>query len=234
MGWTSVSVIVPWNPDSVARSSNWAAARDRLSWLHPGWEIVEQTPPSGRFNRSAALNAGVQRASFDTIVVCYADTFAAPEWLRSAVADVQAGIVDVAAPAVSCRLDRFATADLVERWADDPTAVPSLDGVEERRLGWTGIAVTRRQTLDRVRFDEHFDGWGYAERAWLLVCRHLGCTVDEQGEAWHLWHPTGPQRTWASWGAAERRWRFDRYHRAAVAGDTKRLMSLAGIHNPEG
>lgn len=205
----TVSVVVPYRPDGAERDRNWAWLRARYETEHPGWEIVEADSP-GEWNKPAAVNRAVRKASGGTLVITDADVFVTPDGLRSAVAQARhAGWV-----VPYGRTRRLSPDGTVRVLAGADPRTVTLDRAPGRApdrvaAAGGGILVLRRDAFDAVGgMDERFVGWGWEDIAFARALDLIaGPHVRLRPILWHLWHPRQPRDHYDANRALWRRYR---------------------------
>jgi hypothetical protein len=62
-------------------------------------------------------------------------------------------------------------------------------GPERCRAG-AMLMISRENFYKAGGFDERFNGWGYEDNAFMLMCETtIGSYVETDNKAYHLWHP---------------------------------------------
>lgn len=218
-------VLVPRRGDGGRRDALWAWLRDRWAATHPDWDVYEGTDNgAGHFNRSAAINdAARQAGDWDVALIADADSFVARH--QAETATLLAGCTG----RVVFAFERFQY--LNERMSDrvmDGYDGDWLPGVEWTVAGSCSsmVAVSHGLWLRAGGFDEGFEGWGFEDVAFSLVCQSLtGGMHRVAGDVWHLWHPPAPGTADSEhpvWQANQAR--CDRY--LAAAYDHDRMAAL--------
>jgi hypothetical protein len=189
-----VSVIVPLNEDGAERSRHWRWLRRRLEVLHPGMEIIEAECPGPDWVKGRAIQAGVERATGDTIVMMDADVFVSQDALNSTIEIAQSAPWAVPHTMVH-RLGRYSTLELTERAAATVVDYDPAGQVYARQphkgVAGGGIVALSRTAYNAVGPpDTRFVGWGGEDTSWR---RALDTMVGphHRGDAdmIHLWHP---------------------------------------------
>lgn len=184
----NVAVVVPRRSDGGRRDVLWAWNRERWAQVHPGFNVVEGHHVDGPFNRSAAINNGVEAAgSFDVLVIADGDSFVSHDQLLEAIETADT------TGQVTFGYDRFAylnraMSDLVMAGFDGDW----WPGVEWTMTGTCSSMVVVPAELWRVMggADEGFVGWGGEDIAISLALQTFGGGMQRvHGDVWHLWHP---------------------------------------------
>lgn len=198
----TIAVVVPLVLDvdasSVERARNWSWLAGRYAALHPEWRVVASADPGGgAFSKARAVNAGVETADAEVVVVADADVVIARVALIEAVDAAQSGASWVVPFGDVYRLSADQTRQVVENEAETltPSDVPHswLDPQRPQYRGKPGggIVVLSADAFRSVGgFDERFARWGgedFALAHALTAC--IGKPVRFGYPLWHLWHP---------------------------------------------
>lgn len=184
----SVSVVIPWRPEpDRQRAFEWV--RHHYEVLFADWELV-CADAEGPWSRARSLNAGVENASGEVLVLADADCIAPAAELRAL-----ASTDDLSWGRPFDRLLRLRVEETEAVLASDP-AHPELPNREPGNTGsGTGGVVVLRRELFGDGFHEDFEGWG-AEDNWLAaqLRRQVGAGQHLPGVLTHLWHPRPAER----------------------------------------
>lgn len=221
-----ILAVSPRRGDGGRRDELWRYVSARWAVQHPDIALVESHDPGpAAFNRSAAINRGLDRP-WDVAVVVDADSFTPAANVEAAV---QACLLDPGR--VWFPHDRF-------RYLSDDTTVALLAGVPlstgDLLAGteWTlegtcsSALVVHRTLWDAVGgFDAGFVGWGFEDVAFHLATNTVGAPSGRiQGDVFHLHHPPSAENDEASplWQAGRRR--MLRYEQAASSPAAMRAL----------
>lgn len=185
---TDVAVVVPRRADGGHRDQVWA---ELLAWYAaelPEVRVVEGHHDDGPFNRSAAINAGVDAAGpHDVLVIADADSWVDPEQLRTAVSTSAATGQLVLAYDLFCYLSRTMSAEALAGFAGSwwPGVEWSLDWSVSSM-----VVVPAPLWAEMGGADEGFVGWGGEDFALFHALDTLGGGHHRTlGPVWHFWHP---------------------------------------------
>lgn len=200
----SVSVVIPWRSEDPERTRlfDWCLAR----WyaLHPDWQIV--TPhddrTEGPFNRSVAVNRGVEMADGNVVVIADADTAVRHGQAYEALGRLH-GKPWVVGYETMCHLTPQYTSIILDhppdaRWNDRL----STSDIGRNVIRWSstesvcGLVVLRRDDyLSIGGNDPRFQGWGWEETSFAYKAdTFLGPHVRSSGDCLHLFHELRPDR----------------------------------------
>jgi glycosyltransferase involved in cell wall biosynthesis len=158
--------------------------------------VVERTETDAVWNRSRALNLGIQAATGRLALCTDADMIFAPDFL-AAVLQSHASEPDAM---VVCRCH-----DLPESLAETPWQRSDFallrSKAAERHLSGTGACqAVRRQFFNDVRgYDEAFEYWGAEDDDMLHRAQRYGlqvCWLPKSTSMLHQWHPTMKNDKW--------------------------------------
>jgi hypothetical protein len=225
----SVVIVVPYRADRGHRDKLWGFCKARWRERHPDWRIYEGASPEGPFNRAAAVNDAVARATVDR-----------PDWTAALIIDA-----DVVCDPQACE-SAIATATQTGRMvvAHDRRVMVNRDGTDRILRDYTGpwdqprfvervwhdsvscaVAVTRQLWDEVGGMDPAFVGWGYEDSAFEeCAVAAAGPYLRVSAQTFHLWHKTSPE-------AADRaptkaaNWERLQLYRAA-SGDREALRAL--------
>lgn len=195
----SVSIVVPFTPGACEhRDAAWAWVRARYELAHPTWEIIEAPGDPDCWSKGEALQAGVDRAAGELLVIADADSFVHAAGLVAAVSRVEQGEPWVCPHSSVWRLAERPTKDVL---AGGPVDVPEKwrhrRYLTRRPYSGTiggGIMVLTRDAWDvSGGIDPRFGGWGGEDKAWgRALATMAGATLRGPADLWHLWHPPAP------------------------------------------
>lgn len=182
-----VPVIVPFRDDGASRTRVWS-----LIWEHywPNCSLMLSGSPDGPFNRSAAINQGVDAfKNADVVVVADADSVTNPYALERAVG--------LARDTGKMVFPFHRWVSVYEDEAEDFLKTWQLDWDRPRKinpLSHSAILVIPRNVWERVNgFDEHFKGWGFEDMAFFHAVKTLtGDPLRLEGDVFHIEHDRDP------------------------------------------
>jgi hypothetical protein len=229
----SVSVVIPFRSDDPERIRifDWTLAR----WyaLHPEWQIV--TPhddrTEGPFNRSHAVNRGVEMADGNVMVIADADTAVRHGQAHEAVGRLH-GSPWVVGYETMCHLTPQYTGLILDLPSDVKLA-DGLSGPNARSfLRWWStesvcglVALRRDDYLAIGGNDTRFEAWGWEETSFAHKAdTFLGPHLRSSGDCVHLFHALRPDRKTDAHAEANRALGA-RYE--AAAGDPDAMTVLA-------
>lgn len=180
--------------------------RQRLHYLFPASYIITADSEHEQFNRSAARNRGVQRSEAKYVALVDSDTAFNADALLNGLKKVMDGAPWSIPYNLYVRTDRKSGAQIL---GEDPKRLVlahhnynydfQLDFPPTRHEApISGLLIFRRDDfLDIGGYSEDFTGWGYEDRALVVVAdRLLGAHVRCDGIVYHLWHPEPTSQTW--------------------------------------
>jgi hypothetical protein len=229
----SIAVVIPWrNPDAAppAQKIGWraSAAAYTIAYyqtLNIGPVIVvDDGRTGGHFNRHAAYNAGLARATTDVILWNEADTLI-PKAQITAAALLAASAPGIVLPFTERHeLDAAQTMDVYAGTVDPFT----LDGGQfvfpsRKSIGQAG--VTSRATVDAIggRWPTQFEGWGYDDTAAFHCFNTLaGPPRWIDGKGTHLHHPPAFNQPTPDQAAATERNRQQYHYLASLTPEALR------------
>lgn len=158
--------------------------------------VIERNSTGGLWNRSRALNLGVQAATGRLVMCTDADMIFAPDFLAS-VLRAHAASADAL---VVCRCH-----DLPQEVAEQPWQVADFEALRDKSLqrdttGTGACQVARRAFFTDVRgYDEAFEHWGAEDDDMLHRAQQYGLSVvwlPTTTAMLHQWHPTMKNDKW--------------------------------------
>lgn len=225
----SVSVVVPYRPDSGARDLNWEFLRGLWADHFPNWEVVTGDCASSGWVKAEAVADALSRAHGDVIAVCDADVWC--EGVADAVRQVESCGARWAIPHLTVhRLTQVATMEL--RTSGDDFSYdfdePPYEGVPGG-----GMFVMRRAAYEAAPLDRRFRGWGQEDQSAGLAWTTLyGLPWRGIDPLWHLWHPP-MERANRVVGSMESRALWERYRSANHNRPRMRELVGEGVENNE-
>jgi glycosyltransferase involved in cell wall biosynthesis len=151
---------------------------------------VVHTPTSQLWNRSRALNIGIQAATGERVLCTDCDMIFAPNFLTTAT---QALDRNAGNALVLCRC-RDLPAELPEqpwRLGDFPALLARASFRVARGTG--ACQCSQRRWFVKVRgYDEKYVFWGFEDKDMVARARRSGltlCWIHEQTQMLHQWHP---------------------------------------------
>lgn len=185
-------VVIPWrdggDPD---RSAAYAYTLAYYQGLGLNVHVCDDGKTTGPFNRHAAYNTGLTRASTDVICWIEADTLIPVDQLAVAAVLAAKGPGLVVPFTERHELDAAQSAEVYDGanpW-DYLGAVVFPDGSS---IGQAG--VTSRATIAAIggRWDDRYSGWGYDDNAAFRAFEEqAGRARWVKGKGVHLWHKPG-------------------------------------------
>ena len=191
--------------------------RVRAWWEGHGFHVITADSGHAVFNRAASRNLAVARATTAEVLVADADTIADIDTVHRAV-----GLARVA-PVYP--FHRYAYLPPAALHALDPAQWEPEYYVPESPGGC--FAINRAHWSQLGGQDPGFTGWGFEDDAFYLVARELLQVIRLRGTVYAFAHPA--PRDWSEANAGHAR--FERYRRAARAGD---LAAFAEIRRESG
>jgi predicted glycosyltransferase involved in capsule biosynthesis len=188
-----LTVIVPFCPDGGRRDQNYYWVTKRIRALLPEAEVIIPLQEYLPFSRSATHNYAAKMAKNDVLLFCDADMVFDIDLIENGLKIVH----DV--PWIAPMNQKW---DITWQSSNQLLSMPvdvklkDLDlnisrkwGAERCRAG-AMIMITKENYFKMGGFDERFNGWGYEDNAFLLMCEAtIGSFVETDNIAYHLWHP---------------------------------------------
>lgn len=200
----SVSLIVPYRPgervnpprrgEGAIREDIWAWMEKRWQSFFPRFELCLGDAGGDRFNRAAARNEAVSRASGDILVLADADVIFDPIRVREAMVALHRNRAEWVLPYEHYEqltgLDTMLILEGPVRSRIERPLVPRWTTL----TGNAGCMVITREAFETVGgYDEAFFGWGWEDWAFADA---LECLVHTQyrtaGHVLHVMHPKSP------------------------------------------
>lgn len=217
----NVTALVPRRPEPW-RDLLWGFVRSRWDGEHPDIPVVavDDPFPLRPFSRSRSLNAARSSTDADVLIVMDGDVFCDSAMIDPMIAATASSRM-VVGFSEHRSLGPTGTAKVLAGWIDGW----SDDVIEVRDDNHASLIAIRSELWDSVGgFDERFEGWGWEDVAFRLVCETLlGPMVVLKGTLWHLWHPCDPQREMHNTANRERLEPF-----IAAQGDVDAMRSVIG------
>lgn len=202
----TVSVVVPYRPDTPDRDVVWAWLTRWWQATYPDWQVVTGTCDDGPWCKAAAVADAVSRADGTTLVVADADVMC--DTIRTAV-DLVAGPGPHRWAVPHRRVHRLSTAATATLLQGGPLPPPPTGRPRHNRgqqfgtfgESYTGtvgggLVVVARDLYDLVPLDPRFRGWGQEDAAWGRALTVVaGRCWRGPDPLWHLWHPPQARMT---------------------------------------
>lgn len=202
----SVTVVVPFRPESDERVRNWHWLRVWWECAFPEWPVIviEDPAPERGWSKGRAVNCALEGIGPGVVIVADADCLPDDRAIRAAVSMtvVHGWVVPFGEV---YRLSDTATARTVgpagaalQLGAERPGVLDhaSLDSHRKHYRGKPGggVVVASTAALAEVGgYDPRFLGWGGEDLAVALALRVLvGPPGRLELPLWHLWHPPSP------------------------------------------
>lgn len=214
-----ISAVVPWQEGCPARASVLPWVLDRLAGVVD--EVVLGELPAGvPWCKAVAVQAGVDRASGDVLVIHDADVFYADdEWVK----DCLGRLFEASWSAPHSKVRRFKSqgSNVRVMAGANPWAEPIVG--HSACIGG-GVVMLPREVWESCPMDARFTGWGQEDESWAIALDTLHGPISRgERELFHLWHP--PQkRINRRWGSAESKALWRRYD--AASGDRAAMTEL--------
>ena len=177
----TVSVVIPWRDGGCEyRRRNVAEAQRHLEGL--GWQVILADSDHEDFNRAAARNRGVERATGEVIVIHDADMLI-PHNLLTQAAKRALSTGKMQHPYHKVRY----LTEAGTRAALEGRPVTRRDYLHDSAGAPGGCAILPRKSWQP--YDERFTGWGHEDIEWATRIRKA------IGQQWgtetvhHMWHP---------------------------------------------
>jgi hypothetical protein len=225
----TVSVLVPYRPDSPERARAWRWVRSWWADHHPDWQVVAGSGPSGPWRKALAVADALARADGDLLVIADADVVS-PGVFEAVAQVVQAGAAWAIPHGSVHRLSEAATVMVYDGTPPDraaelggyalraASAAPALPRQPYVGVEGGGMLVLPRATYERAPLDPRFAGWGGEDEAHARALVTLaGRPWRGTAPLWHLYHPLA-ERLNEHVGNAESHALLVRYQYAAKAG----------------
>lgn len=224
------SVVVPWR-ETPDRAEAWAWLKTWYNHYHSDWELIESDVP-GEWNKSAAVNAGVEAATTGVVLVMDADVLINPGSLRAAVREAER-VPWVVPHGKVHRLRPEPTERLLGTY---PSGVLSVPHAPVLRTPYTGVAgggafaMRKDSFLAMGGFDTHFTGWGGEDTSFGIAADTLlGKHVRyHHVPLVHLFHDPGLRTVHPQYGANHgRQMQYER-----LSGNAVGMAEFLGIEVP--
>jgi hypothetical protein len=186
-----ISLVVPVAHDDAERDRNWSWCRARYP---QEWEFIEAPDPGvADWSKGRAVNAAVERASHEVLVIADADVYIGNRALERALLALICGSPWVVPHRTVYRLTEGATRRLLAQ--DDPPDPRPVNGRQHEGPAGGGIVILTREAFDRVGgIDPRFTGWGGEDISFARALDALvGPHIRLEAPLWHLWHRPLPR-----------------------------------------
>lgn len=190
------SVVIPFrpNPNEPNRTESFLFVQD--FWLHNfECEVVYGDSNTEQFNRSKARNDGVERAKYDNVILCDADTFCEKSNVAEAFSLMESTKRWVLPYMRYYRLSKPFSEHVIANRIDVINK-PYYD-IKFVKNSWSGVICLNKEMFDSVNgYNEDYQGWGYEDYEFK---NKLDATVGPhsrtRGNSYHLWHQVEPNTT---------------------------------------
>lgn len=194
-----LSVVIPYKKSRVAhRETIFAWTMKRYSMLLPEAQVVLGIDNSRKkyFNRSLAINRGVEKSDGDYILIADADAIFFPQAIRKGIHRLEntPDIGWVLPYGDYWMLDKVSTQKILSM---DPSIDPRELGNPEATFpeSTSSLALISKESfIESGGFDERFIAWGPEDQCWALAVSTI-CGPAHRLPQWnmmHLWHPITP------------------------------------------
>jgi hypothetical protein len=188
----SVSIIVPWrDKGDIWRKANLTRVLLHLNTIDLAPVMVIDDGATGPFNRSAAYNRGMDLAPADIYIFHEADMLVSAAQLEHAVMLAQ-NHLGLVVPFDTYHYLSQEDTSCVRSGIDARYCTPERVMANGRSVG--AVNVVSAHTMAAVgRWDEHFTGWGYDDRAMARAFEVAtqSPTRYVEGVGVHLYHTPG-------------------------------------------
>lgn len=222
-------LVIPRRPDGGHRDDLWAWARHWWD-VNLGWPVREGHHAEGRFNRSAAINAGVAQLDADWTEFVIVDSDVVVRDPRQVIRAVEVARRHQRVTYCHdqwCGLTRGGTRTIMSaelgpshswgRYVQTRNWFPFSQCVVVPRSVWEIVGG----------MDERFKGWGWEDIALDRSARTLaGGTERVHGELFHLWHPRSEEKEHGHPDYEANKALGSRYKR--YAGDSEAIIEILG------
>jgi hypothetical protein len=156
------------------------------------YEHISADPQVEGYNKSAAMNVGVQLARADVVVLLDADMII-PARLAAWLAERFERNSNLAAMRFARLIFNFDEADSRAIDPSGPLVVP--EGIQFVNQNTPMPLAIRKSAYERIGgHDESFVGWGGEDVEFLSRLQTLSCSEGGRVPIVHVWHPFAPQK----------------------------------------
>lgn len=222
-------VVLPYRPDGGHRDKLWAFCKARWAERHPDWRVYEGASPDGPFNRAAAVNDAVARATADqpdwtAVLIIDGDVVCDPRACETAIAAAHQTGRMVVAHDQRVMVNRDGTDRILRGYAGPWDQAKFVERVWHDSVS-CAVAVTRQLWDEVGGMDPAFVGWGYEDSAFEeCAVAVAGPYLRVSAQTFHLWHKVSPEAADRSPTKAANWERLQRYR--AASGDWPALKAL--------
>lgn len=151
-------------------------------------EVVVSDSNTTLFNRSQARNLGVDKASFDNLVLCDADTFPDVTSIPTAFSKIEEGSGWVLPYVRYYRLSREFSSQVIEEKINF-ISKPYYD-IKFVKNCWAGVICLNKTMFEQAGgYNEDYSGWGFEDYEFRdKLDKHVGRHLRLPGSVYHLWH----------------------------------------------
>jgi predicted glycosyltransferase involved in capsule biosynthesis len=185
------SIVIPCNNNSSRLAINeWTQEWYRTNY--PDTEVIVSRNDTEPFNKSKAVNQGVQRSTNDLLVIADSDTVILPDQLQKAFYDYPDTLVIPFNQVLD--LSQETTLDWLNGHVDFKKVSTEKIRKGFHRAG--GVWVISKEIYNAVGgLDERYAGWGGEDDSFCrAVCTLVKTLQILQGDVYHLWHEQNPLR----------------------------------------
>jgi predicted glycosyltransferase involved in capsule biosynthesis len=202
-----LSIILPFKTDCGGiKDRHLQYTINRYNLLLPGAEIIVATDDSNNdkfgwysFNKSKALNKGIKRAKNNNLLIIDVDIVLPHDSILKAMSQIDKHSIIF----LFTNLYKLNRVDADGIISTPPTfSLPLVDLSAQtlnRRINLHAngcYMITKERYIACGQHDERFVGWGAEDSAFIIaadtMCDLPFLRLDE--DAYHLWHPKGPDR----------------------------------------
>lgn len=184
------SVIIPFREEQSepSRDKNIEFVEDFWKYNYDCEVILSDSDPKKPFNRSAARNSGVDKATKDNIVLCDADTFPDVVSIPEAFSKLEQGSSWVLPYMRYYRLSKGFSDQIVSNKINF-ISKPYYD-IKFVKNCWAGVICLKKDMFYSIGgYNENYLGWGFEDYEFRdCLDRKFGRHVRLPYSVYHLWH----------------------------------------------
>lgn len=182
-----ISIIIPYQYNGERREYLFQIIKKQYENDFPNTEIIVSEDKIKPFNKSIAINKGVERSNGDIIMIADADTIVPKNYLLNSIQILDGFIFPF-------KFYHFLNEEETNKFLQTSKASDSNAWIIKNDFGVRntgGVQIVTRELFEKLgKYDERFTGWGWEdlEFVWRVYDELGDVPILDYGHAYHMWH----------------------------------------------